>query len=167
MSIDVIHEWAKTDEAFRTKLNDILHLIQFSGCLALKEIPVISDRVSITKKLDTLFQKGERAAWFKEDIEKISAYIEIENIEPKATVVFLKWEEADVVIIYENCSGYDLSPHHIVNNGYIIVAVEPLLILSMYGAILGVCKTSKGYDIVTLDEGDDGWGDLAPVDGED
>jgi len=150
-----VSQWAREDLAVQRQINEIQPLLKASGCVGLRSLPLIHTRGSIKNRIDELIPSNdEDGEWLRDRIIDISGFIECEE----AIVLFVKLEEADVLLIYKNyIASTSGSQYHINNDNWTIISLEPLLIMSMYGAILGICQAPNAPRIVTICEGDSGW----------
>ena len=152
MSI-AINEWASVDFEVHALIQQLQPLCQASGCLGISSLLPIQNRAFIKQRLDAclLADGGEDSNWIRELIDVVFGYLDCGDV----LIVFIKLDEADLLLIY---SGACNNPVDIDNDNWIIVSLEPFLIMSMYGAVLGICEVPNGFDIVTIAEGDSGWG---------
>lgn len=71
-------------------------------------------------------------------------------------LIFKNDHEGSVLIVQKTISNT-----YIFNNdNWIVISIEPVLIMSMYGAILGIHKSTQGVEMETIMEGDSGWDDF-------
>ena len=151
MSI-AINEWAAADQTIQMQLNELQPLCQASGCIGLGRLSLVQDPASIHQRLGALFPVESGNDWLKEYMEQIIGYLDCSDQGP--VIFFVNFEEADAVLIYPGTSDTDMNVN---NDNWLVISLEPLLLLSMYGAVLGLYETPQGPNIVALEEGDPGW----------
>jgi len=150
----IINRWAETDPDVQAQLAKLKPLYEASGCVGLAQVSLNQDPASIKKKLDALFSNEDEEIWLKIYYKKTLAYLDCGYNKNKIVIFFLSDEEADAFLVYPAVCNENV---HISFDNWLVISLDPLLLLSMYGAILGICQTLQGTNIVTLEEGDPGW----------
>ena len=151
MSIS-INELASVDFEVHSLIKEVHPLCQASGCLGISALLLIKNRASIKQRVNAclIADRGEGSNWIREFVDDVFGYLDCGDV----LILFVKLDEADVLLMY---SGAGNNAVDVNNDNWIIVSLEPFLIMSMYGAVLGVCEKANGFDIVTIAEGESGW----------
>ena len=145
-----VNQWAREDQEVQALIKELQPLCLASRCVGLDALLLVQNPASITQRLDECEIDEDEIDWIKNMITDVASYINC----GKTVLFFSKQAEADVFLIHLET---DSSPLDVDNNNWIIISLKPMLIMSMYGAVLGISKGQKGLSLVNIVEGDPGW----------
>lgn len=156
----IINQWAREDIDIQKMLNEICPLANKIGCVGVDEIKAININDTNRIRLFEIFHDEFQENWIKQDIENTYLLMEFREDKYDRLLYFINnRDEYDLLLIYKAIKNNLKDVHQ---DNFIVISLDPFLIINMYGSVLGVTKAGKCQRIVTVSEGDDGWSDVTP-----